>query len=303
MNKKAFINYYLLLNIPAYSSPEECKKAYFRLVKLYHPDTNKGNRIAEKKFQQLNQAWQVLKDPAKKSLFDQQLSQWEAKQRLSSKKLQPIEEKGLDLEYPLKVSLEDICQRRTKSIQYLRPIYKGQEKHSFDFQLPAGVKQGSRLYFKGQGGAKGHKKFGDLYVLISVRPHKLFKPIESSFDLMIQHPISFTSAFRGEKIEIPSPYGFLSLELKKPLKEGELLKLKNQGLFKNKAGDKGDLFVKISIDYPLELGLKAKTLMDRLSDKEKALYIQKMKKKTWIFPKVLKYQKKIQEIKRKQESL
>ena len=304
LNKKPFINYYLLLNIPAQSSPAEIKEAYFRLVKLYHPDRSKGNKIAEKKFQQLNLAWQVLKDPVQKSLFDQQLKELEKKRLLTKKSPAPfVEEKGIDLEYPLKVSLEDICQCRTKSIQYLRPVYKEQQKHSFDFQLPAGVKEGSRLYFKGHGGATGQKKFGDLYVLLSIRPHKLFKPIDSSFDLMIQHPLSFVSAFQAEKMEILSPYGFLSLEPKKPIKDGEVLKLKNQGLFKSKKGDKGDLFVKIFIDYPLELGVKVKSVMAKLSDKEKEIYVQKMKQKDWIYPKVLKYQKKLQEIKRKYYSL
>ena len=293
LSKKPFVNYYLLLNVPATASLEEIKEAYFRLVKLYHPDKNQGNRIAEKKFQQLNSAWEVLKDPEKKIRFDRQLA------ALKKRKIKKLEEKGIDLEYALKVSLEDICQGRSKNIQYIRPVCRLKEKQSFVFQIPLGTKEGSRLYFKGQGGAKGRKKFGDLYVLISIRPHKLFQPIESSFDLMIQQPLPFVSAFQCDKLETLSPYGFLSLEPKRTIKDGEVLRLTNQGLPKNKKGDKGDLFVKFLIDYPLELGVEVQTAMERLSEKEKSAYIKKIKKRNFIYPEVLKFQKKLQEIKRK----
>ena len=73
MEPKKQINFYLVLNISPKSDSKEIKKAYMKLARLYHPDRNQGNKLAEKKFQQINSAWDILKDPQKRKAFDDRL--------------------------------------------------------------------------------------------------------------------------------------------------------------------------------------------------------------------------------------
>lgn len=309
MQQKSSINFYLILNVSPQATSKEIKKAYLKLAQIYHPDKNRGNKLAEKRFQQINQAWQVLKDEKKRGQFDKSLEQEKRKQKQEQfptfksfhKAPQVVKrnEKPIDLEIPLKVSLEDICQSFSKTIHYLKPINGSKVRSSFVVQIPLLTKQGSRLRFKGKGGAEGLKKVGDLYIKILLKPHPLFRQTGESGDILLNRPISFVEAVQGKKLDIPSPYGFLSLNLSPPVTNKQLLKVKEHGLPKNLKGDKGDLFVKILIDYPSKNSIKIQKQMEGLSFDQQKVYVEKFKDSAFIYPRVLKFQKKVQELKKK----
>ena len=305
MSERNPINFYFVLNVSQTANPEEIKKAYLKLVKIYHPDKNKGRRLAEKKFQQINSAWETLKDPHKRKLFDENLKKAELLKKEKAKlfqtknidaSLKQKPEKAIDLEYLLKISLEDLCQSKTKTIQYLRPVDGSQVKSFLKVQIPLGAKSGTHLLFKGKGGSEGKKVFGDLYVKVLIKPHKVFKIINNSSDIMLEYPLSFISAIQSSKIEVLSPYGFLSLKVKAPLEHGQVLKVKNYGL--NKKSHKGDFFIKFFVDYPSENGIKIQQQIKDMSYDQKKNYIEQFKNSSFIYPKVLKFQRKIQELKK-----
>ncbi len=63
-------NYYKILGISKDASPEEIKKAYRKLALKYHPDRNKGDKVAEERFKEINEAYAVLSDPEKRKQYD-----------------------------------------------------------------------------------------------------------------------------------------------------------------------------------------------------------------------------------------
>lgn len=64
-------NYYDILGISKTASTDDIKKAYKKLAMKYHPDRNKDDASAEKKFKEINEAYQVLGDAEKKKQYDQ----------------------------------------------------------------------------------------------------------------------------------------------------------------------------------------------------------------------------------------
>ena len=64
-------DYYELLGLAKGADPSAIKKAYRKLAKKYHPDTNPGDKEAEKKFKEITEAYNILSDPEKKKLYDQ----------------------------------------------------------------------------------------------------------------------------------------------------------------------------------------------------------------------------------------
>src|SRR2546421_4152962 len=63
-------DYYQVLGIKRDAKPEEIKKAYRRLARKYHPDVNPGDKAAEERFKQMSEAFDVLSDPKKRSVYD-----------------------------------------------------------------------------------------------------------------------------------------------------------------------------------------------------------------------------------------
>ena len=64
-------DYYELLGLKKGATPEELKKAYRKLAVKYHPDKNPGDKKAEDRFKEINEAYAVLSDPEKKKQYDQ----------------------------------------------------------------------------------------------------------------------------------------------------------------------------------------------------------------------------------------
>src|ERR1700759_3654430 len=73
----AFIDYYQTLGLTKNASDKDIKNAYRKLARKYHPDLNPNDTEANKKFQQLNEANEVLSDPEKRKQYDQYGENWQ----------------------------------------------------------------------------------------------------------------------------------------------------------------------------------------------------------------------------------
>src|ERR1700750_1853130 len=73
----AFIDYYETLGIGKNASEDDIKKAYRKLARKHHPDLNPNDAAANKKFQQINEANEVLSDPEKRKKYDKYGKDWE----------------------------------------------------------------------------------------------------------------------------------------------------------------------------------------------------------------------------------
>lgn len=72
-----FKDYYKSLGVQRDASPDEIKKVYRKLARKYHPDLNPGNKKAEEKFKEINEAYEVLRDEDKRKKYDTLGSNWE----------------------------------------------------------------------------------------------------------------------------------------------------------------------------------------------------------------------------------
>jgi molecular chaperone DnaJ len=140
------------------------------------------------------------------------------------------------------------------------------QKQKIMVRVPAGVEDGSRLRFEGQGEAGGAGAApGDLYVVTRVAKHPLFEREDSN--LFCQVSVSFSQAALGASIEVPG-LDHESEELKVPpgTQTGAVFRLRGRGIKDLRSHRKGDLYVKVQVNTPQNLSKDEKALLRRLAE-------------------------------------
>ncbi|WP_414470128.1 molecular chaperone DnaJ [Methanobacterium sp. ACI-7] len=149
------------------------------------------------------------------------------------------------------------------------------ETSTIHINVPPGVEDGSRLRVPGEGdvGKRGGPP-GDLYVLISVKPHKYFERHGS--DLIYEQPISFVQAALGDEIDIPT-IGEEIVSLKVPVgtQSGTSFRIKGKGMPHLRWNGYGNLYVKVKVVVPKKLNSKQKELLREFEDiSGKEIYVE-----------------------------
>jgi molecular chaperone DnaJ len=132
-------------------------------------------------------------------------------------------------------------------------------------KVPPGVEDGTRIRYAGEGGAGRHgAPNGDLYVVLSIRPHAFFE--RDGHNLRCVVPISFPQAALGDEIEIPCIGGNVTLKVPEGTPSGKELRVRGRGVpYLNDKG-KGDLIVKVVVQIPRKLTRAQRELVGQLAE-------------------------------------
>lgn len=283
-------DYYKVMGLSRDADEKEIKMAYRRLARKYHPDISKEPN-AEEKFKELGEAYEVLKDPQKRKVYDQYGQDWEARQQYqSSSQGTPWDEGGENYQYShdffesLFGGTPHFRQRRRAGQDYYGDItitldeaYRGTEReihipvspHSggpgqtIKVKVPAGVKSGQKIRVAGQGGASmSGGAAGDLYLTVHIHKHPFFDVKEK--DIYLTLPITPWEAALGATVVVPTLGGKVDLKIPPGSQGGHSLRLKNRGL---PGGSKqGDQYVMLKIVIPKSQTDEAKALYQKMAE-------------------------------------
>ncbi len=130
-------------------------------------------------------------------------------------------------------------------------------------RIPAGVNTGSKVRIAGKGNSgTGGGSTGDLYIMIAVDPHKLFK--REGCNIYVKIPITVPEATLGAKIEVPSLYGKTTIKIPPGTKSGQKFRIRDKGVPKLRKKSRGDQFVEVYIVPPPFNNEKIRELMQEI---------------------------------------
>ncbi len=149
------------------------------------------------------------------------------------------------------------------------PACRGESRvtreHTINVKVPAGVEDGTRIRYQGEGEAgKFAGPAGDLYVMLSVKAHKVFT--RDGDDLHCVVPVSYTQAALGDELEIATLDGPAVLKVPDGVQSGKTFKLKNKGVPHLNASGKGDLIVEVRVQTPTKLSKQQRELLKQLGE-------------------------------------
>ena len=293
-----FVDYYKILGIDKSATEKDIKSAYRKLARKYHPDLNPNDKDANRKFQQINEANEVLSDTEKRKKYDQYGKDWQHADEFEKAKQYQGQSQGggrggqrfsgAQSEGDFSDFFESLFggsanSGRTRQAKYrgedfnaelhleLIDAYKTQKQtltvnsKKIRLTIPAGIENGQTIKIPGHGGAgiNGGPN-GDLYITFSVTNHSKIKRL--GVNLYTTADLDLYTAVLGGEITIDTLDGKVKLKVPPETQNGSIVKLKGKGfpVYKNE-GQFGDLFVTWNIKTPTNLTEKQKELFVELS--------------------------------------
>lgn len=278
-------DYYKVLGVSRQASAEEIRKSYRKLAMELHPDRNPGNKAAEERFKEVNEAYQVLSDPQKRARYDQLGSaysnwqgsgapggfNWDAWRTGGG---QPVDLDDLlgggafsdffqsvfggggyqaarspQLQQVAQISLQEALEGTSRTLE------SGSRRVRVN--LPAGVKDGSRVRAAGAG-PNGE----DVVLKIQILPDERFERREN--DLYTSVQVDMFTALLGGEAEVETLSGKIRLTIPPGTQPEQLIRLSGRGMPSLKASaPKGDLYVRVKISLPRSLNARQRELLEQ----------------------------------------
>ncbi len=289
-----YIDYYKTLGLSKTATLDEIKKAYRKLARKYHPDVNPNDKEANKKFQEINEANEVLGDPEKRKKYDRYGKDWqhgEAQEQARRSYQQPgnfggnqysgnfddgsfsdffsslfgntgrqskANQRGEDLSATLQLNLTDTFKTHKRTITI--------NGRNIRINIPAGVENGQVLKLKGHGdpGRNGGSN-GDLFITFSIINNTSLKKMGN--DLYLTQEIDLYTAILGGELTIDTMHGKIKLKVKPETQNNTKIRVKGKGapVYKSE-GQFGDLYVTYAVKLPQNLTEKQRQLFMELAN-------------------------------------
>ena len=294
-----FVDYYKTLGVPKNASAEDIKKAYRKLARKLHPDVNPNDKEAHKKFQQINEANEVLSDQEKRKKYDQHGENWKHADQYEKARQQQGQQgfgsRGFGGgEYTYSSGDEGDFSDFFESLfggargRRAQAKYRGQD-YNAELQLsltdaftthkqtiaingknvritiPAGVENGQQIKLKGYGspGVNGGP-YGDLFITFNIKNDTTLK--REGNDLYKTEDVDLYTALLGGEKTIDTMSGKIKLKVNPETQNGTKIRLKGKGFpVYKKEGQFGDLYITWNIKLPTNLTQKQKDLFTELS--------------------------------------
>ena len=292
-------DYYEILGVSRNATQDEIKKAYRKLARKYHPDLNPGDKQAEEKFKEIQEAYEILGDPEKRKKYDQfGTADFEGFNfgdftgsggtyyktysfdfgdfssifedilggGFKKKRSDGFHTTGFDFNIPQKGA--DI--EAELEIDFIDSILGGEKliyiKGSpIKVKIPEGIKNGQKIRLSGKGepGINGGPN-GDLYIKIKVRKDPKYH--REGDDLYLKFPISITEAYFGGVIEVNTIKGKIKLKLPPRTNTGKKFRIRGKGVKNPKTKISGDLYIEPYIVLPEISSTELDNIMEKLKN-------------------------------------
>lgn len=284
-----FKDYYKILGLESPKATiDDIKTAYREQAKKYHPDVNVGNKNAEERFKDINEAYKTLTNQSTKRKYDrmwnahigrrknkakQNKEQKTTRQELlsvlfgintkkeetdseNSKRKQKTPQQGENVETEIQISVIEGFFGLTKSIS-LRTV-EGKMK-TFKVTIPAGIRNGEKIKLMGQGrpGKNGGKN-GDLLIKINMSEDKKYKLVGS--DIYTTVNICPWEAVLGTKINVDAIDETIGVFIPQGIQTDEEIQIPDKG-YRDSKGGRGKFIIRVRI-----------MISKNISEKEKELY-------------------------------
>lgn len=285
-------DYYDTLGVSKNASSDEIKKAYRKQALEWHPDRHKDDKeAAEKKFKEINEAYQVLSDPQKKSAYDQYghaaFTPGGAPggnpfaggfgggggpftYTYTSGGENPFGNTGFGDPFdifeaffgggnPFGGRARQAKPRYSISINFMDAV-KGISKEvniggkKRKIKIPAGIYEGATI------------DFGDFRLSVSIKPDDTFERQDD--DVYANVGIPFSLAVLGGEIEVPTVDGDLKLKIRSGTQGGTMMRLRERGIAHLHGRGRGDEYVRINVIVPEKLNRNQKDLMEELKKED-----------------------------------
>ena len=289
------MDYYEILGLSKGASDDEIKKAFKKKAMKFHHDRTGNDKSAETKFKEAKEAYDVLSDPQKKSMYDQYGTTdfgggfgggfgGRSQGGFNASGFEDVFEdlfgdifgggrarnpnrayKGADLEYHLQLTLEEAAFGIEKVVKFRT---KNEDKE-ISVSIPAGVDNGDRVRLSGKGEPGINQgPPGDLFIRVVLEKHSIFE--RDGNNLYCNVPISFAEATLGAEIEIPTlSNNKVSIDIPPGTQTGKYFRLRGKGIKSVRGGNIGDLMCSVQIETPVNLSNEQKNILLQFEEKLK----------------------------------
>ncbi|WP_183565007.1 DnaJ C-terminal domain-containing protein [Mucilaginibacter sp. SP1R1] len=296
----AFIDYYKTLSLTKTASDKDIKNAYRKLARKYHPDLNPDNAEANKRFQELNEANEVLSDPEKRKKYDKYGENWQHGEAYEQQARQQQNRPGnyggnggfgggfTDAESFGGGDFSDFFKSMFGGGGSRQTKYRGQDYNAelhltlldtaethkrtltvggknIRINIPAGIENGQTIKISGHGGAGvNNGPAGDLYIKFFIANDTRFK--RDGSNLYTNLKLDLYTAVLGGEITAETLTGKVKVKIKPETQNGTKVKLKGKGMpVYKKENEFGDLYLTYDVQVPVNLTEKQKQLFEELS--------------------------------------